>query len=304
MTLTEQITINIVHKLIKGEDYRIEIINIINAEFLQFVIGFFKRVAEAKLNSANIDTDWYRKEMLNNELPTDEIIINSGLNKKTITNMRNSATRAVVIEASYEHYDALYRAIDSLTKVEDLNISLQIKFKKVSVELDVNESLIVINTLAVKRAAIRGGLWSTAGKQTETPLMIALCEIFNVPSDNYATKLKPKKVKEGTVNREVDFFLIKDQQRYKCEVKLMGKGNPESADVVIARDSRVFVADKLSDQNKAQLEQRNVEWVELRGIHGYEKFGAVLKKMKIDHKAFSRIELDTRLKQCLSEMTF
>jgi hypothetical protein len=28
--------------------------------------------------------------------------------------------------------------------------------------------------------------------------------------------------------------------RYKCEVKLMGKGNPESADAVIARDSRVL----------------------------------------------------------------
>ncbi|MEJ7700895.1 MAG: hypothetical protein WKF71_14795 [Pyrinomonadaceae bacterium] len=44
----------------------------------------------------------------------------------------------------------------------------------------------------------------------------------------------------------------------------MGKGNPESADAVIARDSRVFVADKLSDMNKRQLNSRKVDWIELR----------------------------------------
>lgn len=38
----------------------------------------------------------------------------------------------------------------------------------------------------------------------------------------------------------------------------MGKGNPESADAVIARDSKVFVADKLSDLNKKQLDTLKV----------------------------------------------
>jgi DNA-dependent RNA polymerase auxiliary subunit epsilon len=234
MTLTEQVTKNIVRKLINGDDYRIEIVTLINAEFLQFAIDFFKQVAEAKLNNKNIDIDWYKKEMLNLKLPAEEIAINSGLNKKTITNMYNSGTREVVIEASYEHYDTLYKAIDDLTKVEDLNLSLQIKFNKVSVELNINESLIVINTLAVKRAALRGGLWSTAGKQTEGPLMITLCKLYNVPTENYSVKPRAKKVKKGEVNREIDFFLRHNNTEYKCEVKLMGKGNPESADAVIA----------------------------------------------------------------------
>ncbi len=104
MTLTEQVTKNIIKKLLKGDDYRIEIITLINAEFLQFAIDFFKRVAEAKLNSKNIDTDWYKREMLSTKLSPEEIAINSGLNKKTITNMYNSGTREVVIEASYKHY--------------------------------------------------------------------------------------------------------------------------------------------------------------------------------------------------------
>jgi len=286
MTLTETVTRNIIKKLLKGDDYRIEIITLINAEFLQFAIDFFKKVAEAKLNSKNIDTDWYKDEMLNTKLSPEEIAINSGLNKKTITNMYNSGTREVVIEASYEHYDTLYNAIDELTKVDDLNLTLQIKFNKVSVELDINESLIVINTLAVKRAALRGGLWSTAGKQTEGPLMIALCKLYSVPKANYFIKPRAKKVKKGEVNREVDFFLIKNDTQYKCEVKLTGKGNPESADAVIARDSDVFVADKLSAQNKTQLESLNIKWVELRdkkGV-GFRKFKQVLKNFKIPHK--------------------
>lgn len=51
MTLTEQVAKNIIRKLLKGEDYRIEIVALINAEFLQFAIGFFKRVVNAKLSS-------------------------------------------------------------------------------------------------------------------------------------------------------------------------------------------------------------------------------------------------------------
>ncbi len=216
MTLTEQVIKNIIRKLLRGDDYRIEIVTLIDAEFLQFAIEFFKRVAEAKLNNLNIDVDWYKKEMLNLDLSPDEIAINSGLNKKTITNMYNSGKKEIVIEAAYEHYDTLYKAIDELTKIEDLNLSLQIKFNKVknqgiiknqkSVELDINESLIVINTLAVKRAALRGGLWSTAGKQTEGPLMLTLCKLYNVPKKNYMSKTRGKNIQKGEVNREVDFL--------------------------------------------------------------------------------------------------
>ena len=42
MTLTEQITKRIIKKLINGEDYRIEIVTLIDAEFLQFVIDFLE----------------------------------------------------------------------------------------------------------------------------------------------------------------------------------------------------------------------------------------------------------------------
>jgi hypothetical protein len=286
MTLTEQVTKNIIKRLLKGENYRIEIVALINAEFLQFAIEFFKKVAQAKLDSQEITTDWYKETFLNENLSADEIAINSGLNKKTITNMYNSANKQVVIDASNEHYDTLYNVISDLIQSQDeIDLTLTIKFRQVSIELNINESLLVINTLAVKRSALRGGLWSTAGKKVEKPLMLTLCKLYQVPEENYAVKLKSTNVEvdETTFEREIDFYLIASDNQYKCEVKLMGKGNPESADAVIARDSKVFVADKLSDMNKRQLNSLKVSWVELGSENGFQKFAEVLDNLNIPH---------------------
>jgi hypothetical protein len=284
MTLTDEVTNRIIEKLLKGQDYRIEIVSLINAEFLQYSINFFKKVVDAKLRNKDVDGDWYKKEFLNKELSSEEIAINSGLNKKTISNMYNSASRDIVIEASNEHYDILYESIkDLITNDNDININLTLKLGSVSVDLNVSETLIVINTLAVKRAALRGGLWSTAGKRVEKPLMLKLCEIFEVSQDNYRVKTKQAAITD--IEREIDFYLVdaKGAER-KCEVKLMGKGNPESADAVIARSSSVFVADKLSDLNKRQLDSLKIEWVELRSENGFRKFEKVLSKFNISHK--------------------
>lgn len=303
ITLTEQVARNIIKKLINGEDYRIEIVTLINAEFLQYTIGFFKKIIDAKLKNKDITIDWYKKEFLNKNLPAEDIAINSGLNKKTISNMYNSATKEIVIEASNEHYDALYQTIQSLVDGEEgLNITLTLKFKGVSVDLNVAESLIVINTLAVKRAALRGGLWSTAGKRVEKPLMITLCKLYSVPEQNYSIKIKGNSISEVDFEREIDFYLINGKNQYKCEVKLMGKGNPESADAVIARDSKVFIADKLSDTNKKQLNSRKVEWVEMRDHDGYRRFKKILENLKVPHKDIINIDVNKKLEAIFKEI--
>lgn len=284
MTITEQIVKKIIKKLIKGEDYRIVVVTLINATFLQFAIDFFKNIVDAKLNNKDITIDWYKKAFLDPSLPAKEIAINSGLNKKTIHNMYNSSKKEIVIDASNEHYDLLYESIKNLVDMEhDLELTLTIKFKGVCIDLNVSESLIVINTLAVKRAELRGGLWSTAGKRVEKPLMQTLCNLYGVPEANYASRIKGKDIEEGGFEREIDFYLVDGKNQYKCEVKLMGRGNPESADAVIARDSKVFVADKLSNTNKKQLNSLNVEWVELRSNGGFKRFVTVLKNLKIPH---------------------
>jgi hypothetical protein len=48
MTLTDQVIKNIIKRLIKGQDYRIEVVALINAEFLQFAIDFLNKLL--KLN--------------------------------------------------------------------------------------------------------------------------------------------------------------------------------------------------------------------------------------------------------------
>jgi len=302
MTITEQVAKNIIRKLLKGEDYRIEVVTLINAEFLQFAIDFFKRIVDAKLKSQNISVDWYKKEFLNPELPARDIAINAGLNKKTIHNMFNSSTKEIVIDASNEHYDFLYKTIKNLVETEhDLDLILTIKFKGVSVDLNVSESLIVINTLAVKRAELRGGLWSTAGKRVEKQLMQTLCKLYNVAESNYAVKIKSKIIEDADFEREVDFYLVEGKNQYKCEVKLMGRGNPESADAVIARDSKVFVADKLSETNKRQLDSLGVEWVELRSNGGFQRFEVVLDHLKIPHGKMKG-NFDQKLEEIFNEI--
>lgn len=103
--------------------------------------------------------------------------------------------------------------------------------------------------------------------------------------------------------REVDFYLIgnTDKELHRCEVKLMGKGNPESADAVIARDSKVFIADKLSDLNKKQLTKLRIEWVELRNSDAFKRFTTVLKNLRIPFKDFAG-NVDERLPQIFKEV--
>lgn len=300
MTLTNEVTQRIIYKLLNGSDYRIEVVNLINAEFLQFAIDFFKKVAIAKYDDKEITNDWYKNNFLNQNLPASEIAINSGLNKKTIHNMYNSSTKDIVIDASTKHYDILYQSIKDLIEEEhELDLSLTIKFKSVSVDLNVSESLIVINTLAVKRAELRGGLWSAAGKTVEQPLMNTMCALYKVSDNNLSKRFKrnPKK----NVDREIDFYLVNNGKEYKCEVKLMGRGNPESADAVIARESDVFVADKLSIQNKNQLDNLNINWVELRSEEGYKRFNIVLNNLNIPHTEYNG-KLEDDLKEIFKKV--
>ena len=301
MTVKDYVVKNIVSRVIKSQDYRIEIQNILNAEFLQFAVDFFKKVVEAKLASKDITIDWYKKAFLSEDLPSDELCINSGLNKKTISNMYRSATKPIVIEASTEHFESLYNAIQALVDNEhDIDLTLTIKFKGVSVDLNVNESLIVINTLAVKRAAIRGGVWSTAGKRAEKYLMLTLCKLYKVSPRNYNAEHFVKN-RELDIDREIDFYLRNANKQYKCEVKLMGQGNPESADAIIARASDVFVADTLSQQNKNQCAKLGVCWVACRDTDGYKRFKLVLDKFKIPYTDYNG-NLDKDLPKILDEL--
>lgn len=311
MKVTNLVVREIIRKLIKNEAYGTEVNNLLNAEFMEYAVEFFQKVANAKLKNKAITTDWYKKEMLNSSLSSRELAINSGTNEKTIANNFNSGRREIIIDASVQHYEKLKKLIGELVDSNnDINLTLTIKLNGVAVDLDINESLIVISSLAAKRDALNGGLWSTAGKKVEKPLMITLCKIFSVADENYAKKIKSKakKIKKPVdvetdidFEREIDFYLIGNGENFKCEVKLMSKGNPESADAFIARGSRLLVANKLSDTNKKQFNSRGCEWVELRCEDGYKRFAKVLKNLGIPYTAFDG-DIDEKLNEIFDEI--
>jgi hypothetical protein len=148
MTLEDIVIQNIIRRLFHGEDYRTEVLALINAQFLQYAIDFFKRVAIAKLNNEEITGDWYKNEFLSENLSSNELIIHAGLNRKTITNMYNSARRDIVLDVTSSYYDELYEIITQLTdKSDDIDLTLIIKFRGVSVDLNISESLIVTKVM-------------------------------------------------------------------------------------------------------------------------------------------------------------
>ena len=300
MKLDQDATRIIITKLLNGEDYRADVVAMINVQFLQFAIDFFKEIVSAKFQNQAINVDWYKEHFLNPTRPSDELIIHAGLNRKTIENIYQSANRSIVLDVTEDYYDSLLEYIHLLSdRNSDVEVQLTIKFQGVSVDLNLNESLIIINTLAVKRAQLRGGAWSTVGKQVELPLMLTLARVFSVPSDHYALKGLT------TEGREVDFYFFNDEQMaLLCEVKLMGRGNPESADAVIARDTAIFIADTLSERNKEQLSTRGIHWVELRLLDGYRKLESILDVLHVPHqplKDFDTLDLERILTEVFQE---
>lgn len=83
----------------------------------------------------------------------------------------------------------------------------------------------------------------------------------------------------------------------------MGKGNPESADTVVARGSQVFVASALSDLNKRQLDERGVHWTELQRERGFIRFAETLRAYGIPFEDIAPDEVDRRIDEAL-ESTF
>ena len=187
----------------------------------------------------------------------------------------------IVLDTTLKHYDTLYDAFNNLG-LKDMGMTFTIKFRNVSFNLNLNESLILFNTLAVKRSALQEKLWSEAKNRIEKPLIMTLCALFKVPKKYYDQGNLPES------QRESDFYLFDDTGKdYSCEVKLMGKGNPESADAVYARNSRVLVANKLSETNKQQLDLEDILWVELQVEGGYKRFEEVLNTLSIPCKPFT-----------------
>lgn len=265
-----------------GQSHRQAIFEEINREFVRHAVEFFTDVAHAKLKGEDLaaSDDWYEQQLLRSGRYTkEEVAVHAGIPMKTIENIHESTKANVVLDASLQNHQALRRTIEEILAAgEQPSITLTIKLRGVGVDLSLNESLIVINSLAVKRERIRGGMWSTAGKQLERPLMATLCLLHDV-DDRFWRIAEPDEYPH-----QIDFVLQSHGRQYLCEVKLMGKGNPESAKAAHAHNASLLVADRLSDQARQSLTKNNIEWVELAAASGYKRFGPVLDRFNIERR--------------------
>ncbi|MCY4562840.1 MAG: hypothetical protein OXC03_11230 [Flavobacteriaceae bacterium] len=76
-------TVEVIKRLLNGEDYRIIIQNDINLKFLNYCIDFFKEIINAKVKNKDITMDWYKNHFIDNEkIKSDDIAIYAGINKK------------------------------------------------------------------------------------------------------------------------------------------------------------------------------------------------------------------------------
>lgn len=287
VTFEEHVIDNTITNLIAGDDYREEIVKSINVMFLDFAIDFFKKIVQAKMDTQTIDLDWYKKHFIDNvALDPSERAILAGVNKKTVSNIYGTANRQILLDVANTNFEYLSELISELEEdnIDNLNISIKISYNSITVELSLTESLLVINALATKKIAIRGGAWSSIGKKVEKRLIDRLCELCDVPIKHINNKVF-KKDKSLDFDREVDYKLIgKNENTYRVEVKLMGKGNPESADAVIARDTQIFIADTLSLQNKNQLRALKIKYLELKNNKNViTDFKKILNELNIPH---------------------
>lgn len=283
ITLSPETVVDVVRLALRGVDHRVIVHDMIDDLFVSQMVDFLRQVVEAKWNNEDITLGWYREHFLSASLPPRDIALNAGVNLKTIQNKRRSKTKEIVIEEAAEHFDKFEKLVEDLLD-EGLDVDLALTFRGVTVRLTLNETLIVVNALAVRRANLRGGVWSTAGKQVEVPLMETLCRMFGVDPDHFTPSIEG-----GSSSREVDYYLLQPNGSYaNCEVKLMGAGNPESADGAFARDSRVFVASTLSNSVKRLLDRRNILWTELQAENGFLRFGDTLAQLGIPHTPLTR----------------
>ncbi|MCY4001989.1 MAG: CfrBI family restriction endonuclease [Bacteroidetes bacterium] len=279
MTIGREIIQSGVASLLKGHDHRKLVYRLVSTSFIEVAISFFKKVVEVKLGNDSIDLSWYREAFIEYEYAKESIAANAGLSVKSISNSRGTTRKEIVLDEALSNFDELVSIINSLCDSHsEVELQLSITFNSVTVQLSLNESLLVINALGMKRKQIAGGIWSSFGKQAEKPLLEVMCRIFQVPEEHYNSANR-------TGLREVDFSLIDSNgHAKKCEVKLQGRGNPEGADSTFARDSDVFIAGTLSETNIIQLNEEGIHWVELMNPHGFLRFGKVLADLNIPHQ--------------------
>ena len=244
VTLRKERVEELIRLALNGRDCRDLVIDIIDEAFADDAVRFFQEMAIVKFGTETITFDWYRERFLDKEIDNVEFT----------------------------------ESLESLTD-DDVGVDLSLTWRGVSVDLDLNEALVAISALAVRRAGIRGGAWSAVSGQVEAPLMETLCRTFDVDPRFYTDSSR-----DDDSVREVDFYLLPpDGGRARCEMKLTGADNPEGGDGPIARGGRVFAVIALSEQNQTVCDNDDTMWTQLQTANEFLRFQDTLSELGIPH---------------------
>ena len=270
---------NIIKKIFKGESHRPYLLSLKTQEKLKTFVDLIEKIDKKKnKNTSDLFSSGYL-----DDATIDEKCWHLGIAKKTIGDTYGSQSKDAIqlgIEELEPLIDDLFKEVS--TSLGSVEISFNNNHENINrykiLPKDFYKILLAVST---RSAALSGGFNSTFGKSIEKPLMITLCKIFQLGRENYyAHDLKD----EGGFSRETDFYIIDDlKNKHKVEMKMMGKGNPEGADSIYARGTKVFVGDTLSETNKKQCDSVGVLWLELRK-NGWTKFSEILDHLNISNK--------------------
>lgn len=273
--LSHRTSLIVIRNLFAGNEFRQGVESLSENQISECIAENLRSAVVAKLDGMSIDLSWYIASL-------------SASVSSPVLNERNNELRVNAMNFVKQLSDAAYEPEDS--------ISISMGFRHVTIDLTFDECLFIINSLAVHNVEVYQEGLRMISRNISWLLLLTLCKLFRVPEWNY---------RYGTHGNGLHsnfFYLFDNHDKHcQCEVKLMGQGNPESADAVIARDTHVFVADKLSDLNKQQLDNRGIQWVELRSENGYRRFYAVLRELGVPCQDFDG-DLDTRLTEIFSEI--
>lgn len=309
----------VVKSLLIGEDYREDFLAVLDTLYMKAYLVYFKKVVNksryqvqtdieqftnnAESNTTNVRYRWYEELMLNEDLDKVDVALNAGINMKTINNMHNTQRKEVVVEAAKKHFNELIKVMEQhQDEINQIDLRLNLSYNDLNVNFNTNEILIMINAMATIKSNIRGGIYSSLGQKIEKPLMLTLSKMLKVPEEYYT---EPEEYED---RRQADFHYFKDTENIKCEIKLMGKGNPESADAAMARYTQILIANKISDSQKEELNRKGILWLETQGNNNLLRdFSDILYKSGIPFTSFEgnyKEHIDEYLDEVLEDLNY
>ena len=278
VTISNEMKRHVIRELLTdGGNHREYVFQEINREFLRFAIEFLDRAGAAKLRWEDRVADqsgsghWYLNEFTLTARTKSELGVIGGVPDKTVTNIYGSGTRETVAEAAATNLSHLLEEIETIGALRPHDAAVSLVLPN-GLTFDTEESLLLVNSLAVKRDQIRAGYWASVGNGAEEPLMRTLSTLYGLQDEQFRSGLK----KDGRY--QVDFLIQHSGVECPCEVKLNGRGNPESVTAAIARNPRILLADHISSQNREKLDSMSIAWVDFSEDGGFRGFGRALRK--------------------------